>query len=105
MTSAVLPVTHIRLDEQGRPWIEGTTMKVVELVTVKTAYGWDAEEMARQYPHLTLSQIHSALAYYYDNKAMLDTEVDRLSREAEIERAKNLDSPIRRRLRALGKLP
>lgn len=105
MTSGVLPVTHIRLDEQGRPWIEGTTMKVVELVTVKTAYGWDAEEMARQYPHITLSQIHAALAYYYDHKEMLDAEVTRLSEEAAKERAKTLDSPFRQKLRAMGKLP
>ena len=105
MAAGAIPITHIVLDTQGRPWIEGTTMKVVELVTTKIAYGWDADELARQYPHLTLAQIHAALAYYYDHKEMLDAEAARLSQEAERQRAQTLDSPFRQRLRAMGKRP
>lgn len=56
---------HIVLGDDGTPHISGTTMKVVELVTAQLAYGWSPEELHFQFPHLTLGQIHSALAYYW----------------------------------------
>ena len=104
MSPTVAPVSHIRLDEHGRPWIDGTTMKVIELITGVAAYGWTAEDLGRQYPQLTPAQIHSALAYYYDHQAAMDAELDRISRDAEVARAGSFDSPLRRRLRATGKL-
>lgn len=36
---------HIILNESNVPIIAGTTMKVVELVLKKTAYGWSPEEL------------------------------------------------------------
>src|SRR5688572_12525867 len=30
--------------------------------------GWSAEEIVRQYPYLTLAEVHSALAYYHDHQ-------------------------------------
>ena len=66
---------HIVLNNDGLPRIAGTTMKVVELVTAQHAHGWSPEELAFQFPHLTLGQIHSALAYYWDHQAELDQEI------------------------------
>ena len=103
LTSA--PVSHIRLDDRGVAWIDGTTMKVVELATAKVAYGWDAEELHRQFPHISLAQIHSALAYYYDHQEAVDREIERIGREADELRRQSLDSPLRQRLRSAGKLP
>jgi len=80
---------HIVLDDghPAAPRIAGTTMKVVELVTAQQAYGWSPEELAFQFPHLTLGQIHSALAYYWDHQADLDREIARrLALIGEIER-------------------
>ena len=57
--------------------IAGTTMKVVELVLDHLAYGWSPEELHFQHPHLTLGQIHSALAYYWDHKAELEQDIER----------------------------
>ncbi len=68
---------HIVLDDDHVPLIAGTTMKVVELVTAQHAHGWSPEELAFQFPHLTLGQIHSALAYYWDHQAELDQEITR----------------------------
>jgi len=39
--------------------------------------GSSPEEIHFQYPHLSLAQIHSALAYYYDHQAEFDTEITR----------------------------
>jgi uncharacterized protein (DUF433 family) len=68
---------HIVLDEGRVPRIADTTMKVVELATAQQAYGWSPEELAFQFPHLTLGQVHSALAYYWDHQEELDREVAR----------------------------
>ena len=79
-------------------------MKVVELIAGVVAYRWSAEELGRQYPNLTPAQIHGALAYYYDNQLAIDAELDRISREAAKARVESLNSPLRQRLRAVGKL-
>jgi uncharacterized protein (DUF433 family) len=74
---------HIVLDESGSPAIGGTTMKVVELVAERLGYGWSPEELHFQHPHLSMAQIHSALAYYFDHQEDLDNDVERHLREAE----------------------
>ena len=68
---------HIVLNEQGVPRIAGTTMKVIELVLNSKAYGWSPEELHFQHPYLTLGQIHSALAYYWDHQEELDQDIER----------------------------
>ena len=68
---------HIILNEAHVPMIAGTTMKVVELMLDHLAYGWSPEELHFQHTELTLGQIHSALAYYWDHKAELDRDIER----------------------------
>jgi uncharacterized protein (DUF433 family) len=78
---------HVILNEEGVPLIAGTTMKVVELVVSQRAYGWSPEELQFQYPYLTLGQIYSSLAYYWDHQADLDRDIERrLARVQELRR-------------------
>ena len=97
--------THIVIDERGRAWIDGTGTKVVQVVMDKLAWGWDAEQIHRQYPHLPLAKIHAALSYYYDHQDEIDAEVERIDREANAMRAAAGESPLAKQLRAQGKLP
>lgn len=80
---------YVQLDENNVPIIAGTTMKIVELVTSVMAYGWSPEKLHFQYPHVSLSKIHSALAYYWHHKEEIDADiqqrfefVERLRQEA-----------------------
>ena len=68
---------HIMLDGNQVPTIAGTTMKVIELVLDHVAYGWSPEELHFQHPYLTMGQIYSALAYYWDHKVELDQDIER----------------------------
>ena len=68
---------HVVLNEKQVPVIAGTTMKVAELVTEQMAYGWSPEELHFQHPYLTLGQIHSALAYYWDHQEDIDRDIER----------------------------
>jgi len=95
---------HVRLDKRGVAWIDDTTTKVVEVALDQIAHGWSAEEIHFQHPHLSLGQIHAALAYYYDHKAEFDTEIRGSLEHVEQLRAEVGESPIRKKLRALGKL-
>ena len=74
--------TLIELDEQGVAWISGTHVKVIEVALDKLAHGSSPEEMAFQYPHLSLVQIHAALAYYYEHQAEFEAEILRQAERA-----------------------
>lgn len=59
---------------QGRPCIAGTG------VTVRRIAGWynlglTPEEIAAKIEHLTLAQIHAALAYYHANRDEIDGDI------------------------------
>lgn len=70
------PYEHIVLVNEKVPVISGTDMKVIELVLDKLAYGWSPEELHFQHPGLTLGQIHSALAYYWDHQEELEQDIE-----------------------------
>jgi len=71
----------------GRPRIAGTGVSVRRIV------GWykmgeTPEEIATQISHLSLAQVHAALAYYHVNREVMDAaiaaeqaEYDRLEQE------------------------
>ena len=96
---------HVVTDESGTPLIEGTTMKVVELVLETHAYGWSPDELQFQHPYLTLGQIHSALAYYWDHKDELDRDIKRRRERVEQIRRDVGPSQLVERLKAKGLLP
>lgn len=97
-------LSHIAIDDRGVAWVDGTKVKVREIVLDKTAYGWSAEEIREQHPYLSLSQIHIALAYYYEHQADIDAEISAGLAETDQLRQENLDTPGRRKLRAAGKI-
>lgn len=94
---------HISIREDGTPVIAGTTMKVVELVVERIAYGWSPEELQFQHPYLTLGQIHSALAYYWDHADEVDRDIERRLGRVERRRQTAKPSPLLARLRASGR--
>jgi uncharacterized protein (DUF433 family) len=94
--------SHISIDADGTAWIDRTQIKVMEVVIDKLAHGSSPEEMHFQYPHLSLAQIHAALAYYYDNQSELDAEIERQWREVNELAAQAADSPFQKRLRELS---
>jgi uncharacterized protein (DUF433 family) len=91
---------HIVLNEDRVPSIVGTTTKVVELVVEQQAYGWSPEELHFQHPHLTLGQIHSALAYYWDHREELDRDIQRRLQRAEELRSRIQPASLVERLKA-----
>lgn len=93
---------HIALDQNGVAVISETNTKVLELVAEMKAYGWSPEEIHFQHPYLSLGQIHSALAYYWDNAAKLDQEIEERLRKVEEIRSSAGTSDIRHKLKEKG---
>jgi uncharacterized protein (DUF433 family) len=83
MVMPTIAYPHIEITPQGVPILAGTTIKVAEVVMDRLAHHWDADEIQRQHSHLNLTQIHSALAYYYDHQTEMDKDIDRRLREAD----------------------
>lgn len=102
LTSEKTKYEHVALDDKGIPVILGANMKVIELVLEKAAYGWSPEELYFQHPHLTLGQIYSALAYYWDHQDELDGDIER--RHAFVSRARKIagQTPLAARLKSKG---
>ena len=77
-------------------------VRVAMIVMDYLARGLGPEELVRHYPYLKLAEVHAAMAYYYDNQAEIDAEIqaelDALGQE---DRAQ-LRSPIWLTLKAKG---
>lgn len=104
MDMMVSTTTHIRFDDRGVAWIDDTNTKVIEVALDMIAHGWSPEEIHFQHPHLSLAQIHAALGHYYDDKEGMDAQIKASVEHVERLRQQTDESPIRKRLREMGKL-
>ena len=50
-------------------------MRVAMIVADYLWRGWSAEEIVRQYPHLTPAEVHAALSYYHDHRDEIESEL------------------------------
>lgn len=91
---------HIEIDARGTSVIGGRPTRVVDVALDRLAYNWDAEEIQRQHPHLGLAQIYAALAFYHDNKAELDAQIEAGLQAAERIEESLGESTVRRKLKA-----
>jgi len=58
----------------GRPKVAGTGLTVSRIANWYKM-GMSPEEIALEYPHLSLAQVHAALAYYHANRDSIDTDL------------------------------
>lgn len=70
----------------GRPCVTGTSVSVRRIAQWHNM-GLIPEEIARKFGHLSLAQIHGALAHYYANREEIDADLEAEDRETiELER-------------------
>jgi uncharacterized protein (DUF433 family) len=97
---ATVALAHVRMDEGGVAWIEGTSTKVIEVVLAKRASGLNPEELQTELPHLSLAQIYAALAYYHAHRPEMDAEIEQRHRWAQGMRTREREPLSRRELQA-----
>ena len=100
--STPAPYAHIELRPDGKAWLIGTQTKVIEVALDRIAYHWDADEIQQQHSYLTLGQIYSCLAYYYDHQKEMDQIIENQLENLKQLRAEQGESPLLAKLRAKG---
>lgn len=58
----------------GEPVISGTGIRVLDIAVRYEIMGMTPEDIIVAFPHLSLSQVHDALSYYYEHKAYIDNK-------------------------------
>lgn len=59
----------------GKPVIVGTRIRVWDIYVHHERLGKSPDEIVRAYPHITLADVHAALAYYWDRKDEIDQQM------------------------------
>ncbi len=68
---------YIKADRRirgGEPIIAGTGIRVLDIAVRYEIMGMSPEDIIVALPHLSLSQVHDALSYYYEHKNVIDNK-------------------------------
>lgn len=59
----------------GKPRIAGHRITVSDIAIWHERMGMSPDDIVAEYPTITLSDVHAALAYYFDNRDEVDREI------------------------------
>lgn len=103
--SGAAPLDRVRIVSTpgtcgGRPRIDGHRITVEDVAIWHERMGMSPDEIVSAYPTLTLSDVHAALAYYYEHREAIDAEIEEGKRFVAEMRAKAGPSRLEERLKA-----
>jgi len=84
----------------GRPRIDGHRITVEDVAIWHERMALSPDEIVSSYPTITLSDVHAALAYYYENRQRIDTDIEEGRKFVEEMRAKAGPSRLQELLKA-----
>jgi uncharacterized protein (DUF433 family) len=82
----------------GQPRITGTRIKVKHVYICVEKMGMTPAQVVAEYPHLTMAQVHAALAYYWSHQDEIHQEIANEEKLVAELKAKNGPSRLRERL-------
>jgi uncharacterized protein (DUF433 family) len=86
----------------GQPRIAGTRIKVKHVYVWVEQMGMSPAQVVAEYPHLTMAQVHAALAYYWSHQDEIQRDIENEEKlVAELE-AKAGPSKLQERLAGLN---
>lgn len=77
---AVTPPIHIVVTPGtcgGKPRVAGTRIRVQDIVIWHERMNLSADEIASEYPQVSLAAVYAALAYYHDHREEIDQQMAR----------------------------
>ena len=83
----------------GRPRIDGHRIQVEDIAIWHERMGMSPDQIVSEYPSITLADVHAALAYYYENRARIDADIDTAKKNAEEMKAKAGPARLQEKLR------
>lgn len=60
----------------GRACIKGHRIRVADIVVWHERRGYSADEIIGQFPGLTLGDVHAALAYFFDRRQEVESDLE-----------------------------
>ncbi len=60
----------------GSPIIDGTRTRVIDIAVEYEMLGHSPDEIISAHPYLSLSKVHDALSFYYENRNELDQRIE-----------------------------
>ena len=85
----------------GKPCISGTRIRVWDVYVQHEVRGLTPDEIAAQYPPISLADVHAAMAYYWDNQAAIDEQMKQADEFVDQLRAATGPGPLERKLRGM----
>jgi uncharacterized protein (DUF433 family) len=82
----------------GRPRIDGHRITVEDVAYWHERMGMSPDEIVSSHPSITLSDVHAALAYYYEHREQLDAAIEEGRRLAAEMKAKAPPSLLQQKL-------
>ncbi|MFL5245094.1 MAG: DUF433 domain-containing protein [Gemmataceae bacterium] len=100
----IVPADRVRIVSTpgtcgGRPRIDGHRITVEDVAVWHERMGMSPDEIVSSHPSITLSDVHAALAYYYEHRERIDADISEGRRLVEEMKAKALPSLLRKKLR------
>ena len=89
-------------DGQSRAFIAGTRVRVQDIYVDSEVIGKSPEEIVTALPHLTLAQVHAALAYYFDHREEILNELREDEQFVTMMKMKTGPGPLETKLRNAG---
>ena len=90
------PVTTLHIESLpekcgGKPCIAGTRIRVWDIYVASELRGESPDQIVAQYPSISLADVHAALAFYWDNREMINQQM----KEADefVEKMKSITGP------------
>jgi uncharacterized protein (DUF433 family) len=74
----------------GKSRIAGHSIRVMDIVVWHEMRGYSPDEIVDMFPGISLADVHSALAYYFDNRTEIEKD---LRGDAEIEQIMKMRFP------------
>lgn len=85
-----------------KPFIAGTRISVELIYVLRELRGMTPDEIVAGYPHLTLGQVHAALAYFYDHPREIREAFKRSEEFVEQMKQKTGPGPLQSKLTKPG---
>lgn len=60
----------------GRACIVGHRIRVMDIVAFHDTHALTPQEIVDEYPGITLADVYAALAYYHDNRAEIEADIE-----------------------------
>jgi uncharacterized protein (DUF433 family) len=99
-------IQHIEIRKnragQDRAFIAGTRVRVQDIYVDSEVLGKSPEAIVAALPHLTLAQVHAALAYYFDHREEILDELRQDEQFAAVMKERTGPGPLEAKLRSAG---